>query len=198
MSAHGEKMVELARADIGKGEHPHGSNRCDAGAWAEAHGGRNGVEWCGDQVSEWASKGSDGRFAIGDGTPVAAHGPTYHEAGKSLDGGVFGVDGVVYGCDHAPTIERWGRGRHRPPWVRWIDPGVENFEPGDILCIAVPHDGEDTLAQHARHVALFTHYDEDGTRVVALAGNVSNVVAEQRWDVDDEKVLGGIRFVVPS
>ena len=189
----GQRTAKLARTQVGVSEAPPKSNCTIYGQWAESVGGKDGVEWCGNFASWCVAEASDGTRAVLEGAPIPEDDAgVYRETG--LDTGTFGHGGVAYGCDHAPTIERWGRGRHKAK-VLWIEPGLREFEPGDILCIAVPRRGEDPLTQHARHVAVFERYDDEGATIVAVAGNVGNSVQEQRWEADNETVLGGIRFI---
>lgn len=188
MSRYGTGILAEARRHIGTAERPPKSNRTEFGEWAEARGGLNGVEWCGVFASHCVDIGTEGARAICENVPMRGH--NYIPSDGHLDGGCFGLGPTASGCDHAPTIERWARGRHRPT-ARFVE---FDFEPGDVLLIAVPRAGEDRLNQHARHVAVFSHYEDDGATVVSVDGNYGNVVAEVRRDVDCDEILGAVRF----
>jgi hypothetical protein len=187
MSELGDRIAAEAKKHAGEKEEPPGSDNTVYGRWAAEHGGHNRVAGCGNFCSMCVSLASNGERAVGEGTPLPADG--FVDSG--LDGGIYGLDGIVFGCDHAPTIERWGRGRHHAK-VLWVE---SDYEPGDILCIAVPKKGEDVLEQHSRHVCVFLHYNEDGTKAVSLDGNYSNAVTRVERDADSEEILGGIRFL---
>lgn len=179
----GEAVLEEAKKHVGVQEVPPKSDKTPFGAWAEQFGGKNAVAWCGNFVSFCVHTATEGTRAVCESVPLGKS--TYKTTG--LDNGCFGRDGVCFGCDHCPTIERWGRGRHKAK-VTWVDDPMD-FLPGDVLMVDVG--GE---KGYARHTGIFSHYEEDGTVAVSIEGNYGNKVTYVRRDIDDGELLGAIRF----
>lgn len=96
-------VLKLARAQIGKGESPHGSNKTEFGRWF----GMNGVAWCAIFVSWVFGHIPDGLAAIlgrGAYTPTAAK--RFYDKGRWTNKPRSGY--VVYFAWHGPKYDgRW-------------------------------------------------------------------------------------------
>ena len=182
----GDAIAAEALKHLGVKEDPPHSNHTPFGIWAVGNNGMNGVAWCGNYVSFCVQEATGGARAVCEGTPMTT---AYY--GSGYDHGCFGdAGGRCFGCDHAPTIERWARGRHKAQ-VEWIDSeDPDLFQPGDILLIDIGG-----VKGHATHVGIFMCYEDDGATIVSVEGNYSDRVQLVRRDVDSDEVVGAGRLI---
>lgn len=187
----GRDIADEALRHVGVREAPMGSDDTEFGQWAEDNGGKNHVAWCGEYVSYCVQVASGNLRAVCEGTKVPPSG--YVEGG--LTKGCFGNGGFAVGCDHVPTIERWGRaGMSGVKFIDAITDGTDEFQPGDILIIDV-----NEKKDHGTHTGIFVGFESDGVDpkavVVSIEGNYSNKVTRVTRNCESGEILGACRLI---